>query len=105
VGNGVGLVADQIVQAVCGVGVDEAVTDPLARADSLVDVGNDLEGGLDPVLVDIAILDSFDVCLAAEAKDVEGILAGEGDEFARLGPVDLILLVSDGARVRLLYLR
>jgi len=48
------LVADKVVEAVGGVGVDEAVTDPLAGTNGLVDVGYDFESGFDAVFFDLA---------------------------------------------------
>ena len=93
VGDGVGLVADEVVEPVCGVGVDEAVADPLAGADGFVDVGHDFEGGFDAVFVCEAGGDALLEVLAREAEDVEGFLAGEGDELAGGCPVDLSTLV------------
>jgi hypothetical protein len=43
VADGVGLVADEVVEAVRAVRVDEAVANPLTGAYTLVDVGDDLE--------------------------------------------------------------
>lgn len=86
---GVGLVANQVVNAVSAVGVDEAVADPLARAHGLVDVGDDLESGLDTIVVDLAGVGSLDVVLAREAEDVVGVLARQADELAAVGPVHL----------------
>lgn len=43
VADGVGLVADEVVEAVRAVRVDEAVAYPLTGAHALVDVGYDLE--------------------------------------------------------------
>lgn len=43
VGDGVGLVTDEVVEAVGRVGVDEAVSDPLACSHAFVDVGHDFE--------------------------------------------------------------
>ncbi len=79
VGDGVGLVADEVVESVGRVGVDEAVADPFARSDGLVDVCDDLEGGLDAVFVGLAGVQAFYVCFSREAQDVEGIFAGQCD--------------------------
>ena len=43
VADGVGLVADEVVEAVGAVRVDEAVSYPLSGAHALVDIGDDLE--------------------------------------------------------------
>lgn len=43
VGDGVGLVADEVIEAVGRVGVDEAVSDPLPCSHTFVDVGHDFE--------------------------------------------------------------
>ena len=79
VGDGVCLISHKVVKAVRGVGVDEAVADPLACADALVDVGNDFKGGFDAVFVPLAGSQGFDVVFAREAKHVEGLFAGQGD--------------------------
>lgn len=54
--DSVSLIADEIVETVGGVGVDEAITDPLASADRLIDVGNDFESGFYTVFVGLASL-------------------------------------------------
>ena len=79
---GVGLVADEVVKTVGAVGVDEAVADPLACADRLIDIGHDFECGLNAILVCLTGLEAFDVGLARKAEHVEGFFAGEGDELA-----------------------
>lgn len=56
VGDGVGLVADEVVEPVGAVGVDETIADPLACADGFVDVGNDFEGGFYAVVFDLTCL-------------------------------------------------
>lgn len=87
----VGLIADEVVETVGAVGVDEAVADPLACAYGLVDVRHNFKGSFDAVFVSSTSLEGFDVVLAGEAKDVEGFFTGKGDEFARLRPVYLWL--------------
>jgi hypothetical protein len=88
-GDGVGLVTDKIVQAVGGVGVDEAVANPLTSADRLVNGSNVLNGCLDTILVGLAVVEAVDVALARVAEDIEVILTGKGDQLSRLGPVNL----------------
>lgn len=71
--DGVGLVADEVVEAVCRVCVNEAVSNPFTGADTetlaweiflrewysrLVDVGNDFESRLDTIFLYGAVLDS-----------------------------------------------
>ena len=103
VAHRVGLVADQVVEPVARVGVDEAVPDPLARGDGFVDVCHHLEGGFHAIFVGQACGEPGFVVLAREAQDVEGFVAGERDEFARGGPVDGFRVHFDaphqGARV------
>ena len=48
----------------------------------LIDIGDDLESGLNAILVDLTILESSLVLLAREAKDVESILASKGNKLA-----------------------
>lgn len=55
----------------------------------LVDICDDLKGGLGAILVDLAGLDSLDVGLAGEAEDVKGIVASESNQFAAVRPVHL----------------
>lgn len=74
--DGVGLVADQVVESVCAVGVDEAVANPLTSSNAvlkilvirrahvqseearqylrLVDIGDDFKGRLNAVLLNLA---------------------------------------------------
>lgn len=54
VGDCVCLVADEVIEAVGAVGVDEAITDPLSSANGFVNVCNYFKGGLYAVLVDFA---------------------------------------------------
>ena len=87
--NGVGLIADEVVEAVGAVGVDKAVADPLAGADRFVNIGDHFESRFDAVIFDLAGVESGDVVFAGEAEDIEGFFAGEGDQLATFGPVDL----------------
>lgn len=48
----------------------------------LIDIGDDLESGLNAILVNLTILESSLVLLAREAKDVESILASKGNKLA-----------------------
>jgi len=73
--NGVGLVADEVVEAVGRVGVDEAVSDPLPCSYTFVDVGHDFEGRFDPVVFDPASIDCRDIVFARKAQDIERLLA------------------------------
>ncbi len=63
-GDSIGLVAYKVVESVGAVGVDEAVADPLARADGLIDVGHDFEGGFNSIFVAETLLEGFNVVLA-----------------------------------------
>ena len=78
-GDGVGLVADKVVEAVGAVGVNKAVADPLAGANGLVDVSNNLEGGFDAVIFDFTGVESGNVIFTGETEDVESFFAGKGD--------------------------
>ncbi len=89
VGDGVGLFAHEVVEAVGAVGVDEAIADPLARTHGFVDVGHDFEGGFDAIFVNLSGREGGEVVFPGEAQDVEGFIAGKGDEFTGFGPVDL----------------
>ena len=100
-GDCVGLIADEVVEAVGAVGVDEAVADPLACAYGFVDVRHDFKGSFDAVFVSLTGLEGFDVVLAGEAKDVEGFFTGKDEEFARLRPVYLWMCQSCSARGQL----
>lgn len=55
----------------------------------LIDVGNDFEGSLDAIFVDLASLESSNISLAREAKDIESVFASKSDELSALGPVNL----------------
>ena len=83
------LVANQVVEAVCCVGVDETVPYPLSSPHRLVDVGHDLKGGFDAILIAGTFSQGVIVGLAREAEDVVGVFAGKGNELATFGPVDL----------------
>ena len=63
-GNSIGLVAHEVIEAVGAVGVDEAVTDPLACADGLIDVGDHFEGGFNAIFVAETLLEGFNVVFA-----------------------------------------
>lgn len=65
-GDCVCLVADKVVEAVGTVGVDEAISDPLAGANRFVDVCNYLECGFYAVLIYFASAESSGVILAGE---------------------------------------
>jgi len=67
VGDGVGLVADEVVEAVGRISVDEAVSDPLPCSHTFVDVGHDFEGRFDTVVFDLASIDRRDVVFARKA--------------------------------------
>lgn len=64
VGDGISLVAYQIIEAIGAVGVDEAVANPLACADGLVDVGHNFEGRFNAIFVAETLLEGFNVVLA-----------------------------------------
>ena len=63
-GDGISLVAYKVVKAIGAVGVDEAVANPLARADGLIDVGHDFEGGFNAIFVAETLLEGFNIVLA-----------------------------------------
>lgn len=54
-----------------------------------VDVSDGFKGGFYAVFFNLAGLKGGDEVFAREAQDIESVFAGEGDEFAGLGPVDL----------------
>lgn len=83
------MVAHEVVEAVGGIGVDEAVTNPLTGANSLVNSSDMVNGSLNTVLISLAIVVAVDIILAGVAKNIEGFLAGKRDQLSRLGPVDL----------------
>lgn len=103
-GDRVCLVADKVVETVRASCVDKAVSNPFSSSHTkksaevkcndrtsipLVYIGNDLERGLDSVLLDFVILDSSNVVVAVVSQDIEGPLTGEGDKLAVLRPVNL----------------
>ena len=90
--DGVGLVSHKVVQAVGAVGVDKAVSDPLSRANSLVDISDNLKSGFNSILFDLTVLNSLEILLSGESQDVEGVLAGKCDELSALRPVNLFML-------------
>jgi hypothetical protein len=57
----------------------------------LVDIGDDLEGSLDAIVLHLASLDGRDVVFTRESQNVEGVLASNRDELAAVGPEDLSL--------------
>ena len=91
-GDGVGLVTNQVVEAVCAVSVDEAVANPatcayaidvsyvvfIRRLDSipLIDIADNLESRLGAVLVDLAVLNRLQVILPGESQDVVCVVCG-----------------------------
>ena len=113
VGDGVGLVADEVVEAVGAVGVDEAVADPLARADAVhdgtksanfrplvllleecvysrfINVANDLERILDAILLHRTRLQRSDILLPRVAQNIIRILASQTHQLPRLTPVNI----------------
>ena len=94
------LVTDKVVQTISAVSVDEAVTDPLTSADTilsvsisqldshiqndipLVDIRDDLEGGFNTILVSLACLECSLVLLAREAENVECVFTSKSDKLA-----------------------
>jgi len=89
--DGIGLVADKIVETVCAVGVDEAVADPFSCSHTLdgqlcsfgvqenlrfVDVCDDFKGRLYPVIINLSGLHRSNVVLSRKSQDVEGIFTG-----------------------------
>jgi hypothetical protein len=89
VGDCVCLVADKVVQAVCGVGVDETVSNPLSSPDRLVDGGNQLNSGLNTILAGFTGVQAVDVFLTRIAENVKVFVTSEGNQFTRFGPVNL----------------
>lgn len=87
--DGIGLVADEVIEAVGGVGVDEAVANPFSGACCLADLCDEFECGLDAFFVGFTVLETREVCFAGVLENVEAVFASEGDKFAGLGPVDL----------------
>ena len=83
------LAADVVVEAIERVGVDEAVADPDARLDRLVDLVEDGEGLLDAVLGhQVGIVARLRQTLRTVAEYVEAVLARDAHELAVLGPQD-----------------
>lgn len=99
-GNGVGLIANKVVESVGAVGVDEAIANPFTSSYAIVmsvnvlnsenahsrlaNVSDDLESCLHTILLDLSGLHSFDVGLSGESKDIESILASNGHELAAI---------------------
>ena len=81
--DGIGLVANKIIEAIGAVGIDEAVADPLACAHGFVDIGHDVEGSFDAIFVAKTLLECFNVALAGEAEDVEGLFTGKCNKLTR----------------------
>ena len=85
------MVANKIIEAIGAVGIDEAVTNPLACADGFVNVGNDFEGGFNAIFVAETLLKGFNVILAGKAEDIEGLFTGKRNKFTGFGPVYLCM--------------
>jgi hypothetical protein len=60
----ISLITDKIVQAVRGVGVNEAIPNPLTRPDGLIDCGNQFNSGLYSILIDLASIQTVDIFFA-----------------------------------------
>lgn len=54
-----------------------------------VDIGDDLECGLDTIVFNLSVLDGLNEGLAGEAKDVERVVASQSDQLAAVRPVNL----------------
>ena len=89
------LVADKIVEAVRRIGVDEAVADPLARTNGLVDVSHDFKGGLNAVFFNLASIEGCNVVFTRVAENIKGFVTGKSDQLAIFGPVDLIQISKE----------
>ena len=76
------MVTNEVVQAICRVGIDEAVTDPLTGSYGLVDVGDHLESCFNAVLVDLTGCEGFIVGFSRKSKDVKSVFARKSDELA-----------------------
>jgi hypothetical protein len=106
--DGVGLIANQIVEAVCTISINEAVANPFSGSDAggmsvtadsrryidipLIDICDDFESSFYTVIFDLASLNSSKVVLSREAQDVKRVFTGKCDEFSALRPIYLARL-------------
>ncbi|KUI54601.1 hypothetical protein VP1G_01979 [Cytospora mali] len=95
VGHCVRLVTNQVVQAVCRVGEQEAIADPLSSPHALTNISDDFKGLLNAIIFHLTSLQGLLVGLATEAEDIARILASQSNELATLTPVDLARLDLD----------
>lgn len=57
----------------------------------LVDVGDNLESGLNAILFHLPSIDCGHIVLSLESQDVECVLAGQADQLTAVGPVNLLM--------------
>lgn len=60
----------------------------------LVDVSDNLEGGLDAILISLACLESSLVLLAREAEDVECVFTSKSNKLTAFRPVYLTTVLA-----------
>jgi hypothetical protein len=82
VGNRVGLVANEIIESIGGVGIDKAIANPFSRTDGFLDVRYNFKGGFYAVFVGKACVEAFEVGFAAEAEDVGAVGTCKCNQFA-----------------------
>jgi hypothetical protein len=82
VGNRVGLVPNEIIESIGGVGIDKAIANPFSRSDGFLDVCYNFKGGFYAVFVGKACVEAFEVGFAAEAEDVGAVGTSECNKFA-----------------------
>jgi hypothetical protein len=67
----VGLVTNKVIKAICRVGVNKAVSNPLTCSDRFVDVGDDLKSRLNSVFIGFASIQPIDVVLLRKPQNVK----------------------------------
>lgn len=104
-GNGVGLIANEVIESVVASDVNEAVSNPSSRLDDLADFGHHFERIFHAFVAQLAaVFQELDVSLSTEAQHVEGVFGCDGYEIASARPEDLsrhdeLLLPSNASRL------
>jgi hypothetical protein len=80
--DGVYLVSHQVIQTVGGASVNEAVSDPFACSDALIDIRDNFESRLDTVLISRTCVETVDIVFSRESENVERILTSKGNQLS-----------------------
>jgi hypothetical protein len=83
------LVADEIVEPVGRVGVDETIANPFSSLDRFLDVSHNFKRGFHTVLIRKAGIEAFQEGIVTEPQYICGISTSQRNKLARFRPVDL----------------